>query len=67
MVARLLEVTTAKRSFETLKSFHAFKKKDPRILPNSERFSQLAQELFTREAKTLQRSLRVYPETDFCL
>ena len=32
-------ITTAKRSFETLKSFHAFKKKDPRILPNSERFS----------------------------
>ena len=28
---------------------------------------QRAHELFTREAKTLQRSLSVYPETDFCL
>ena len=27
-----------KRSFETLKSFHTFKKMDPRILPNSESF-----------------------------
>ena len=48
---------------------------DPRILPNSERFLllkkkltiQRAHELFTREAKTLQRPLSVYPETDFCL
>ena len=28
---------------------------------------QRAHKLFTREAKTLQRSLSVYPETDFCL
>ena len=47
---------------------------DPRILPNSERFllskkltKQRAHELFTQEAKTLQRSMSVYPETDFCL
>ena len=56
-----------KRSFETLKSFHTFKKMDPRILSNSERLAkQRAHELFTCQAKTLQRSLSVYPETDFC-
>ena len=57
-----------KRSFETLMYFHTFKKMDPRILSNSERLAkQRAHELFTCEAKTLQRSLSVYPETDFCL
>ena len=46
---------------------------EPRILPNSKGSyskklaKQRAHELFTREAKTLQRSLSVYPETDFRL